>query len=309
MIHRRELSRQSKNGEPQTANPISKKKPETFTKHSNQKKEFNMTSHITHLHQLPHKLQAEIASHLGSIAGMSQIQIVARYRQVAEWLKSVKLSGVPHGYEAGPGHLTAQEFDNINPNPPGVAPEFTKIFVELIAYESVWYLGNFSQQLAALEHHLNELARQEAARQLAQRQAEEAARQEAQRRAEEAARLHAQRLAEEAARQVAARQLAEQQALAAAQALAQQKAEEAALRDARLKLELASATEDESALENGEIAAGASTGIGFIPGPAALSEIDRATLVLKHSIESAITLYASAIAPYFNNPTDSVIAH
>lgn len=282
-----------------------------------------MTSYIPPLSQLPQKLQAEIAAHLGSTTGMSETQIVSRYRQVAEWLKSVKFASVPHGYQPGPGHLTAQEFDNIDPNPPGVAPQFTKIFVELIAYESAWYLSNFAQELSALENHLNELARQEAerqaeeaARQLAQRQAEEAARLEAQRQAEEAARLHAHRLAEQAAlelarrqaeeaAQFAARQLAEQQALAAAQALAQQKAEEAALQEARVKLELAVAVEKE--IESANIAPSTEIPreIVFIPGPAAMAKIDRATLALKRSIDSAVTLYASTIAPYLNTTDTS----
>jgi len=97
-----------------------------------------MTNYSTLFAQLPQRLQIEVATHLGSISGMSELQITTRYKDVAWWLRSVKLAKLPLGYQAPPGHLTAQEFDKIDTNPPGVAPQFTKIFVELSAYESAW---------------------------------------------------------------------------------------------------------------------------------------------------------------------------
>jgi hypothetical protein len=174
-------------------------------------------------------------------------------------------------------------------------------------------LDNFVHQLLGVFNQLHEAARlraqrqaEEAARLEAQRQAEEAARQLAQRQAEEAARLNAQRLAEEAARHVAARELAEQQAYAAAQALAEQKAQEAALQEARLALELASVVttlpktpvSPEQASSEINPAATPAREIVFIPGPAAMAEIDRATLVLKQTIDAAVIQYAAAIGPH-----------
>jgi flagellar biosynthesis GTPase FlhF len=274
-----------------------------------------MTSYVTLFNQLPQRLKLEIPAHLGSTDGMSEVQIVTRYKDVALGLKSTKLAALPPGYAPHSGHLTAQEFNGLG-SPVGVAPEIAEITNQFIAYESAWHLENFVNQLQAVVNQLDEAARveaqrqaEEAARQEAQRQAEEAARQLAQRQAEEAARLHAQRLAEEAARQLAARQLAEQQAYAAEQALAEQKAQEAALQEARLALELAAVvttqpTETAVSTEptSNEIipATNPAREIVFIPGPAAMAEIDRATLALKHSIDAAVAQYASDIGPYLN---------
>lgn len=210
-----------------------------------------------------------------------------------------------------------------------MSPEIVAIVNTFIAYESAWHLQNFINQLDVVLAQLHEAARQhaqrqaeESARQLAQRQAEEAARQLAQRQAEEAARLHAQRQAEEIARQLAqrkaeeaaqlgARQLAQQQAEAAAYALAQRKAKEAALEEIRLALELSTASKSEAAGTStniGEVPAPRASEvspvkmIGFIPGPAAMAKIEQATLMLKHSIDSAVAQYASAISPYLNGP-------
>lgn len=286
-----------------------------------------MTHYSTLLHQLPQRLQIEVTAHLGSIAGMSELQITTRYKDVAWWLRSVKLATLPPGYAPHSGHLTAQEFNGLGA-PVGLAPEIAEITNQFIAYESAWHLDTFVHQLSAVIAQIHEAARlhaqrqaEEAARQMAQRQAEEAARQLAQRQAEEAARLHAQRLAEEAARQLAqrqaeeaaqleARRLAEQQAYAAAQALAEQKAQEAALQEARLALELvpvipeqaleAAFTKEpsssETALTNSSV-----DEIAFMPGPAAMAEIDRATLALKQSIDAAVIQYAAAISPYLNS--------
>lgn len=171
---------------------------------------------------------------------------------------------------------------------------------------------------------------EEAVRQLAQRQAEEAARlaaehaarQLAQRQAEEATRLAAEQAARQLAQQAeeatrlaaeqAARQLARHQAEAAAQALAQREADEFALYEARLALELvatvsAQPVEDAVNTDGALIASSVQEKVSaheilFVPGPAAVAEIDRATLVLKHSIEAAVTQYASAISPHLNTP-------
>lgn len=254
--------------------------------------------------QLARRLQIELTPHLGSIAGMSEIQIAIRYRDVAWWLRSVKLATLPPGYEAPPGHLTAEELGGLGEPSPHVSPELVAMMNEWMAYECAWHLEVFINQL---ETYLIKLQAEEAARQLAQRQAEEAARLHAQRLAEEEARQLAQRQAMEAA-QLAARQLAEQQAHAAAQALLEQKAQEAAIQAARIALELATAvtpplpettvSPEYTSSEDSKI--GPARRVMFIPGPVAMAEIDRATLVLKSSIDAAVTLYASAIGPHLN---------
>jgi flagellar biosynthesis GTPase FlhF len=287
-----------------------------------------MTHYSTLVHQLPQRLQIEVAAHLGPISGMSELQIATRYKDVAWWLRSVKLATLPPGYAPHSEHLTAQEFSGLGA-PVGVAPEIAAMTNQFIAYESAWHLENFVHQLSAVIAQIHEAARlhaqrqaEEAARQIAQRQAEEAARQLAQRQAEEAARLHAQRMAEEAARQLAqrqaeeaaqlaARQLAQQQAETAARALAQHRAEEAALEEMRLALELKPASGSQAAQIPAVIAEGSAPEtsnahpvkeIVFIPGPAAMVEIERATLVLKPNIDVAVTEFASAIAPHLRMP-------
>jgi flagellar biosynthesis GTPase FlhF len=285
-----------------------------------------MTHYSTLVHQLPQRLQIEVAAHLGPISGMSELQITTRYKDVAWWLRSVKLATLPPGYSPHRGHLTAQEFSGLGA-PVGVAPEIAEITNQFIAYESAWHLENFVHQLSAVIAQIHEAARlhaqrqaEEAARQIAQRQAEEAARQLAQRQAEEAARLHAQRMAEEAARQLAqrqaeeaaqlaARQLAQQQAETAARALAQHRAEKTALEEMRRALELKPAPGSQAVQAPAVISkesppktsdAHPAKEIVFIPGPTAMAEIERATLVLKHSIDAAVVQYASAIGPYLN---------
>ncbi|MDH0745859.1 hypothetical protein N5D61_05835 [Pseudomonas sp. GD03842] len=295
-----------------------------------------MSSYIALLQQQPRRIQEEIAGHIGSTAGMSEVQAATRYRDVAVWLRSVKLAALPPGFSPPAGHLTAQEFNGTG-TPVGIAPELAEIMNQFIAYESAWHLENFIHQLSVLIGQLHETARREAqrqaeqaARQLAQRQAEEAARQLAQRQAEEAARAYAQQQAEQAARELAQRQaeeaaqlaaqlLAEQQAREAAQALAEQKAQEATIQEARIALELSTpvAAQPAAVPANGEQGwnesvptDSAANRIVFIPGPAAMAEIDRATLALKHSVDAAVTQYASVIAPYLNAPqTFDATAH
>jgi flagellar biosynthesis GTPase FlhF len=286
-----------------------------------------MTNYTTLFNQLPQRVRLEIATHLGSTAGMSEVQIATRYKDVAWWLRSVKLATLPPGYASDGIHMTPQEFNGLS-SPVGVSLELAEMMNNFIASECAWYLDNFVHQLLAVITRMHEAARlqaqrqaEAAARQLAQRQAEEAARQLAQRQAEEAARLHAQHVAEEAARQLeqrqaedaarlAARQLAEQQAQAAAAALAQQKAREAAVQEARLVLELAAAANTaptqqapvgaETSLTSVSTDTRSAQTIFFMPGPEAMAEIDRATLVLKHGIDAAVDRYALAISPYLN---------
>lgn len=278
-----------------------------------------MTSYIDFFHQLPHVIQNEISSRLGSTVGMSELQVVVRYRDVAWQLRSSRLASLPANYQSGPGHISVDDLNSRSGSfGVGVSPEIQEIVRQFIAYEEAWYLENFLNQLATLQAHLAQRQAEEAARQLAQRQAEEAAQLLAQQQAEEAARQLARQQAEDAARQLAqqraeeaarlaaeaaAQQLAQQQAKAAALALAQRLAEEEALREARLALELATAP-------TGNEPAAGSVGaedqpfnrealkIHFIPGPAATAEIEQATVKLKHSIDAAVGQFASDIAPY-----------
>lgn len=293
-----------------------------------------MTSLHALLQQLPQLLQSEVSELIGSTAGMPEIDVLIKYRDVAASLKAAKLAKVRTGYTPRPERMTPQQIDAWSRQQNILAPGRGKIALVTrhIPYECALLLDSFVTQISALITHLQEAARlraqhqaDEAARQQAQRQAEEAARQFAQRQAEEAARLHAQRLAEEAARQLAqrqaeeaaqlaARQLAEQQAYAAAQALAEQKAQAAAIQAARLALELApvvtpqpheTAVSAEHSLSDTFSETGPAREIVFIPGPAAMAEIDHATLVLKNSIDAAVALYASAIGPHLNAPQAS----
>jgi len=66
-----------------------------------------MTNHLTLLDQLPQRLQIEVAAHVGSISGMSKLQITTRYKDVAWWLRSVKLATLPPGHGPHSGHLIA----------------------------------------------------------------------------------------------------------------------------------------------------------------------------------------------------------
>lgn len=273
---------------------------------------------ITHqLNQLPNAIHPEFNAYVGNTAGLPPHEVIAHYRWVAHHLIALKRAQyeplAPHGEIASliTEMLQGSDLGFVVGAPHDPFPRWA-------THQIITHLQTFTNKLAPVQTRLEQEAHQRAvqAAQQAQNLAEEAARLEAQRQAEEAARLHAQRLAEQAALELArrqaeeaahfaARQLAEQQALAAAQALAQQKAEEAALQEARVKLELAVAVEKE--IESANIAP--STEIPrefvFIPGPAAMAEIDRATLVLKRSIDSAVTLYASAIAPHLNTTETS----
>ena len=295
-----------------------------------------MAHYTVLLQQLPGSIQSEVIAHLGSITGMSELQIVERYRDAASQLKAAKLASIPPyapGERNYPGHLTLDQFNSmVGADLSFVSASLVEVHRQLIASEAVWYLSNFINQLSSTHAQMIEAARQEAqrraeeaARQLAQQQAEEAARQRARQQAEAAARLHTQRLAEQQAReleqrraneaaQLAARQLAEQQAEAAAQALINQRAQESALREARLATELVAARKepipqtrsDASGEPEDDLAdSQALRHLLFVPGPLAMVEVERATVVLKQRIDTAVAEYASSIGPYLTTPSTS----
>jgi len=279
------------------------------------------------LSQLPEFLHSEIDAHTGQTAGLPLAHIIARYRDSAAQLIAQKQAN----YRPAPpndilaGHRATREelqqtvdlrgLPTIIPNP------FEDSLQAHITAESIRFLNLFINGLSSILARLVDEERQrQAAELLAKRQDEEAALQLAQRQAEEAARLHAQHQAAEAARQLAqrqteeaaqlaARQLAQQQAETTARALAQHRAEEATLQEMRLALELKPASGSQAiqapAVISKESAPKTSDAhpqkeIVFIPGPTAMAEIERATLVLKHSIDAAVVQYASAIGPYLN---------
>jgi hypothetical protein len=201
-----------------------------------------MTDFNYHLNQLPNFLQAEVHATAGATGGLPYDQIIARYRSAAEHLIAVKRAR----YQPAPGPLTKAQVDDMMSLVTMPGADFSKAFhfqlmLAQIGYESIRFLTVFNNSLIAVQAQLNEAARQlalrqaqEAAQRLAQQQAEAAALLLAQRQAEEAARLLIQRQAEEAARllaqqqaEEAARQLAQQQAEAAALLLSQRQAEEA----------------------------------------------------------------------------------
>ncbi|MBD8124112.1 hypothetical protein IFT62_23190 [Pseudomonas lutea] len=295
-----------------------------------------MTHYIVLLQQLPSSIQSEVIAHLGSITGMSDLQVVERYRDAASQLRAAKLASIPPyapGERDDAGHLTLDQFNNmVGADLSFMSAPLVEVHRQIIASEVVWYLSNFINQLSSTHAQMIEAARQEAqrraeeaARQLAQQQAEEAARQRARQQAEAAARLHSQRLAEQQAReleqrraneaaQLAARQLAEQQAEAAAQALISQRAQESALREARLATELVAVTREPVPQARSDAKGEPENDLAdsqplhhllFVPGPLAMVEVERATVVLKQRIDTAVAEYASAIGPYLTTPSTS----
>lgn len=295
-----------------------------------------MAHYTVLLQQLPGSIQSEVVAHLGSTTGMSDLQIVERYRDAASQLRAAKLASIPPyapGERDDAGHLTLDQFNSmVGADLSFMSVPLVEVHRQIIASEVVWYLNNFINQLSSTHAQMIEAARQEAQRQAeeaarrrAQQQAEEAARQLARRRAEEADRLHAQQLAEQQARElqerrakeaaeVAARQLAEQQAEAAAQVLINERAQESALREARLATELVAATRepipqthsDGSGEPEDDVAdSQALRHLLFIPGPLAMAEVERATVALKQRIDAAVAEYASSIGPYLTTPSTS----
>lgn len=185
------------------------------------------------LNQLPNAIYWEVVKHAGDTAELAPAHLAAHYRAVAQNLIAHYRSRyVP----LQPSVTIVEEFIVYQLDGPDLSfvngPRYSD-HARWVTYEIVRYLELFVRDLAPVQTRLE----QEAARQLAQRQAEEAARQLAQRQAEEAARAQAQRQAEEAARQLAQRQaqeaaqrLAQQQSEEAARQLAQRQADEAARR-------------------------------------------------------------------------------
>jgi hypothetical protein len=273
------------------------------------------------LNQLPHPIRTEVVLHAGNTAGMAPTQLIAHYRAVAQNVIAQKRAR----YEPlQPGNEMAGLIADMlqGPDLSFVSGPQDQLLARWATHEIIKYLQVFVGNLAHLQTRLEQEAHQravqaaqEAARIAAQRQAEEAERRRAQ---EEAARLQAQRESEEAARRAteqAARLLAKQQAEAAARAIAQRKAEEAALEEARIALELATAPVPQSTLANtnrddseAHTATHPTREVVVVPGPTAMAEIDRATMVLKHSIDAAVAQYASAIAPYLSMPAISAIS-
>jgi flagellar biosynthesis GTPase FlhF len=277
---------------------------------------------VTHqLNQLPNAVRSEMTAHAGHTDGMAPLQLVTHHRAIAHNIIAQKRAR----FEPLPPHdeMASLISDMLQGNDLSfLSGAAHQPFPRWVTHEIVKSLQDFINNLAPLQSKLEQESHQRAAHaaQMAQRQAEEAARQLAQRQVQEAARLHAQRMAEEAARQLvqrqaeeaaqlAARQLAQQQAETAARALARHRAEEAALEEMRLALELKPASGSLAVQAPAVISkesppktsdAHPAKEIVFIPGPTAMAEIERATLVLKHSIDAAVVQYASAIGPYLN---------
>lgn len=247
-----------------------------------------------HVRQLPLFLQQDLAEQVGNTAGLSPAHIVTRYRTSAERLV--------HGryHELSPqdindarlylGHMVSTKEDLEN------ALHFRKQGLTGIGFsneihnahfilESNRFLTTFVNNIIPVEARLAEQERL-----TAQRQAEEAARQHALHLAEEAARRLAQQHAQEAARELARRQAEEallrarQEVEEAARRLAQQKADEDSAR--------ASAMAQASSLER-------------VLGPQAAAEVNAALMVLKDSIDQAITVFSSTVAAHANLEDDA----
>ncbi|HEX8541391.1 MAG TPA: hypothetical protein VF671_06790 [Pseudomonas sp.] len=277
-----------------------------------------------HLHQLPNFLQNELHAHVGSTHGVSPVQIVARYRAMADHLIATKRGGLDPAHVANVsfmwGNVQSSKADvenmmQLRSMPGHGATDFYSMTVNANFFlQCIRFLTHFRDAMAGLQPRLEEQERQQArlraeeeARRLAQRQAEEAARLLAQRQAEEAARQLAQRQAEEAeaARQrakEAALQLAQRQIEEAARALAQRKAEEQALQAAREILEQsrteAAVVEEAGAgqLQPAEASSNGHSGVREISGPRVTGEVEKAVLELQKDIERAVVTFARVLA-------------
>lgn len=261
------------------------------------------------LQQLPNFLQGELHSHVGSTHGISPVQIVARYRAMADHLIATKRAGLDPAHVANVqfmwGNVQSSKADvenmmKLRGMPGHGATDFYSMTVNANFFlQCIRFLTQFRDAMAGLQPRLEEQERHQArlraeeeARQLAQRQAEEVARQQlAQRLAEEAQAAH--QRAREAALQLAQRQIEE-----AAQALAKREAEEQALRAARAILE-------QTAVENVPVEAEV-TGtmknetadgsvVQLVSGPRMSREIEQAVLELQRDIERAIAAFAHVL--------------
>jgi hypothetical protein len=271
------------------------------------------------LSQLPRAVRLDVEAHAGQTSAMTPAQLAAHYRVVAQSLieqKRSRYQPMPPGDEMARTIIDMLQGNDLSfIGGPAYQP-----FPRWVTHQIIELLQGFISNLAPIQARLEQEARH-----LALQAAQEVARLEGERRAEDAERRRiqehavrqlAQQQAEEAIR-LAAEQAARQQAEAAAQAHAQRE-NEVTLNEARLALELvtAVAAQPVEAAVNTDGALIIPSAqekvptheILFVPGPAAMVEIDRATLLLKHSIDVAVTQYVSAISPYLNTPKSFVSA-
>jgi hypothetical protein len=284
-----------------------------------------MNMEVIHMHeinhqlnQLPRAVRLDVEAHAGHRTAMTPVELVAHYRAIAQSLieqKRSRYQPLPPGDE-----MARTIFDMLQGNDLSfIGGSAHQPFPRWVTHQIIKFLQVFINNLTPLQNRFEHEARQ-----LALQAAAEVARLEGQRRAEDAERR---RIQEDAANQLAqqqagdairlaaeqaARQLAAQQAEAAAQALAEREADEMALYEARLALELVTevaaqpvdvAMKPDGALISPVVHEKLPVhGIQFVPGPAAMAEIDRATLLLKHSIDAAVNQYVAAISPYLSTP-------
>lgn len=269
---------------------------------------------------LPNFLQKELTIAAGNTDGLSDQNLIARYKMTAETLIAAKRLGYKpsksdSAFDKMPA-MSKSDVEQMATFKPAARLENHPYWQSArrgMTYVVLKYLNEFCKGLAGIEASLikeaeiqraAEIARQRAVEMETLRLKQEAARQLLQRQVEEAARVAA---------ELAARQLAKQQVEAAAAELAQRKMDEAALQEARAALEVVVAQPPESA---GNTAAADATEnvaaprqaehVVVVPGPAAMAEINHATLELKRSIESSVRQYSLVIRPYLEIQDASV---
>lgn len=263
------------------------------------------------LNQLPFSVRTEVDAHARHTHGMAPAQLVAHYRAIAQNLIEQKRARYLPLVPSDEMTSVITDLLHVSENLSNLINGWKNVpFSRWVTHEVIRFLQSFVNNLAPVQVRLEQeahqravQAEQEVARLAAQRHAEEVEH----RRAQEAARQLAQHQAEEAARlaaNLAALQLAQRQA----EAVAQRNTEETASRATHLALEI-KANQDQ--LQQRVPYKGEATppyvteqlppAIALIPGPAAMAEIERAKLVLKTSIETAIAHYAAAISPFLNS--------
>jgi hypothetical protein len=301
------LLKKSKTGEPQQVNQDSSQRLKIFLHLTTYLKQGckTMKEITTQLDLLPKFLRSEVTVAAGETAGLSPQELAERYRTTADAMVVKKrASYVPSMLDheeakaPTPSKADIEKIAAFN-LPLNNHPVTNQIRTSLMYYV-LKYLATFSKNIFAIETNLKhqanlaraaEAARQQAVAQEKLRIQGEAARKIAQREAAEAARLAA---------ELAARRLAHEQTELVMKALAQRKAEEAALQDMRTVLWATPVKPDE--LPGSIQKHSSARPIGFMPGPAAIAEIERATLLMKHSIDNAVEQYALAITPYLKTP-------
>jgi hypothetical protein len=263
------------------------------------------------LNQLPFPVRTEVDAHAGHTDSMTPAQLVAHYRAIAQNLIEQKraryLPLVPSDEMTSVITYMLHASENLSNL---ISGREHVPFPRWVTHEVIRFLQSFVNNLAPVQVRLEQeahqramQAEQDAARLAAQRQAEEFEH----RRAQEAARQLAQLQAEEAARlaaHLAASQLAQRQA----EAVAQRDTEETALQATHLALEvkanqdqLQQRVPDKREAGSPHVPEQLPRAIALIPGPAAMAEIERAELVLKTSIETAVAHYAAAISPFLDS--------